>query len=67
MFSLSTGGFNREQTLIQEWRIGCTQVDTLTGITLTVPTFIDTGAARCEDLPSDGNHFISQHLRSVSF
>lgn len=66
MFSVFTGGFSREQTLIQERRIGCTQVDTLTGTTLTVPTFIDTGGARCEDLPSDRNHFIAQHLRSVS-
>lgn len=48
---VSPGGFSREQTLIQELRTGCTQVDTLTGITLTVPTSIDTGGgARCEDL-----------------
>lgn len=45
MFPVSAGGFSWEQTLIQELRIGCTQVDTLTGITLTVPTFIDAGGA----------------------
>ena len=51
MFHVSPGGFSWEQTLTQERRTGCTQVDTLTGIILTVPTFIDTGgAARCEHL-----------------
>lgn len=45
MFSVSSGGFIWEQTLTREPRIGCTQVDTLTGITLTVPTFIDKGGA----------------------
>lgn len=66
MFYVSSDGFSWEQTLTQEQKIGCTQVDTLTGITLTVPTFIDTGGAQCEDLLSDRIHFISQHLRVVS-
>ncbi len=43
MFCICTGGFSWGQTLIPERRIGCTQVDTLTGITLTAPTFIDAG------------------------
>lgn len=53
MFYVSSGGSSWEQTLTQELRTGCTQVDTSTGITVTVPTFIDTGGAQCEDLLSD--------------
>lgn len=45
MFPVPAGGSSWERTLTREPRIGCTQVDTLTGITLTVPTFIDTGGA----------------------
>ncbi len=66
MFPVSPGGFSLEQTLIQELKTGCTQVDTLTGISLTVPTFIDTGGAQREDHLPDRIHFISQHLRFVS-
>lgn len=43
MFYVSADGSSWEQTLTQELRIGCTQVDTLTGVTLTVPAFIDGG------------------------
>lgn len=54
MFCVSPGGSSQELTPTQELKTGCTQVDTLTGITQTVPTFIDTGGARLELFPLIG-------------
>lgn len=45
ILTLCPGGFSWGRILTQEPRTGCTEEGTLTGITLTAPTFIDTGGA----------------------
>lgn len=44
------GGSSWGPILTQELTTGCTQEGTLTGITLTAPTFIDTGGRHCDTL-----------------